>query len=83
MSSSPSGASKFWRRGLSLYLVTGRLPFRGYLPGETFEALIERDAEERAVARGNVRVLERGTPQIRPDSFVLPVGWQSTRTRSN
>lgn len=63
---------------MSLYLVTGRLAYRDHKPGETFEALIERAAEERAVRRGNIRVLKRGTPQIRPGSFVLPVGWQST-----
>lgn len=58
--------------------MTGKWSYRDHPPGSTFEAVIEQAAEERAVARGDIRVLERGTPQIRPGSFVLPVGWQST-----
>jgi len=64
---------------LTLYLVTGtRTVFGGQKPGQTFEALIEQGAEERAVARGDIRVLERGKPELRPGSFVLPAGWKST-----
>jgi hypothetical protein len=64
---------------MALYLVTGnRSVFGGQKPGSTFEALIERDAEERAVRRGDIRVLERSTPALRPGSYRLPAGWKRT-----
>ena len=61
---------------MSLYLVSGRLPFREHQPSTIFEAVLEPDAEARALRRGNITLLERSTPTIQPGSYSLPVGWQ-------
>ena len=60
---------------MSLYLVTGKRPYRNHKPGEAFEAVLAADAEARAVARGDIELLERSTPSIRPGSWQLPRGW--------
>jgi hypothetical protein len=61
------------------YLVTGRRPIRGHQPGEVFEAQLDRNAETRAVMRGDIRVLERFTPSIQPGTYSLPEGWLNTK----
>ena len=59
------------------YEVTGRREYRGHPPGEIFEARIDRAAESRAVARGDIRLLRIVEPQIQSGSHRLPDGWLS------
>ena len=40
------------------YKVTGR-GFRGHKPGEEFQAVLSPEQEERAKARGSIRVVSR------------------------
>ena len=46
-------------KNLTQYKVTGQRPFRGHLPGETFEAELDPAHERRAVGRGAIRVVKR------------------------
>jgi len=62
---------------MSLYLVTGPFRFRDHAPGQVFEANLPPDAEARAIERGNVVLLERSTPALRPGSYRLPDGWNA------
>ena len=66
-----------------LYRVTGRRNYRGHEPGSEFEARLDRNAERRAVIRGDIELLERVTPELRPGSFTFPQGWLPSRTRSD
>ena len=61
------------------YKVTGRREYRGVPPGEIFEARIDRAAEARAVARGDIRLLRVVEPTIQADNLVLSTGWLSNR----
>ena len=63
---------------MSLYRVSGQLGYRDHKPGDVFEAVLDPDTEARALWRGNITLLERSTPTIRPGSFTLPVGWNIT-----
>jgi hypothetical protein len=56
------------------YQVTGKRAYRGHQPGDTFEARLDRNAEIRAVNRGNIILLERLTADLRPGSYRLPAG---------
>ena len=38
------------------YEVTGNTPYGDHQPGETFEAELDDDAEDRAIERGAIRV---------------------------
>lgn len=38
------------------YEVTGNTPFMDYQPGDTFEAELDDDLEDRAIERGSIRV---------------------------
>lgn len=58
-----------------VYEVTGTFAYRGHKPGTRFEALLDQKAEQRAIARGDIRLVERVTPSIVPGSFRLPDGW--------
>ena len=49
---------------MSRYLVTGPYPYREHKPGETFEANLDPDVEERAVRKGAIRVLESSRVQL-------------------
>lgn len=53
-----------------VYLVTGRRQYRGHDPGTTFEALLDTAAEQRAVARRDIRLLRRIKPTV-PDGYRL------------
>lgn len=64
---------------LTLYEVTGRRRYRGHSQGDEFVARLEPDAESRAVARGDVRVIERFEPAL-PANHELPSGWAEQRT---
>lgn len=60
---------------MSLYRVNGPLAYREHQPGETFEAVLDPDVEERAIGRGNITLIERSTPTLRPGSYRPPDGW--------
>lgn len=57
------------------YLVTGNREYRGHQPGTIFEAALAPGPEQRAVARGDIQLLERITPSIEPGSYTLPEPW--------
>jgi hypothetical protein len=42
------------------YKVVGSTYFRGYAPGEEFEAELTEEQERRAKERGSIRVIKRG-----------------------
>jgi hypothetical protein len=55
------------------YEVTGRRQYRGHDTGTRFEAKHDV-AKERAIARGNIRLLRLITPAA-PRNGTLPDGW--------
>ena len=57
-----------------LWKVTGTRAYRGNEPGEEFEAAIPSSSAARAVARGDVALLEEFTPTV-PEDHQLPEGW--------
>jgi hypothetical protein len=57
------------------YLVTGKRQYRWHPPGTVFEALLDPDAEARAIERGSIRVLEVIQPELQNGSYVLPEDW--------
>jgi hypothetical protein len=62
------------------YLVTGQRRYRGHEPGTTFEAQLDRNAEARAIRRGDIRLLRLVEPDIPPGAAVLPDGWTAEHT---
>lgn len=62
-------------RNHGVYVVCGKRPYRGHQPGVMFEAALDAGAEQRAVARGDIRLLERTTPTVQAGAFSLPEGW--------
>lgn len=60
---------------MSIYQVVGRSAYRGHLPGEIFEARIDGAAERRALARGDIALIDRNVPTLQPGSYTLPHGW--------
>jgi hypothetical protein len=44
------------------YKVVGSTYFRGYAPGEEFNADLTEEQERRAKERGSIRVVKRNTP---------------------
>jgi hypothetical protein len=68
------------------YLVTGKRNYRGHAPGSTFEARLDRLAEARAIARGDIRLLREIEPTVEPGSYTFPDGWladAATTTQQN
>lgn len=61
-----------------LYRVTGRRAYRGHQPGDEFEALLDRNAERRAIFRGDITLIRRVTPSIQPGTYRFPDGWLPT-----
>jgi hypothetical protein len=59
------------------YRVVGKREYRGHSPGSVFEARLDRGAEARAIARGDIKLLRVITPEVQPGSWTLPDGWQS------
>lgn len=49
--------------------------YRGHPAGTRFEAILDPNAERRALARGDLRVVARRTPSVQPGSYTLPNGW--------
>jgi hypothetical protein len=58
-----------------LYRVVGRRNYRDHKPGEEFEARLDRQAERRALTRGDIELLGRITPELQPGSYRFPHGW--------
>lgn len=58
------------------YRVTGTREYRGNKPGTEFIARLDRNAEGRAIQRGDITLEERVTPQL-PAKWGLPEGWTS------
>jgi hypothetical protein len=59
----------------ALYRVVGRRNYRGHTPGSIFEAALDPSAAQRAIQRGDLKLLKRSTPSIQPGTFRLPHGW--------
>jgi hypothetical protein len=66
-----------------VYRVTGRRQYRGHEPGTTFEAIIDRNAEARAIARGDIELIRHVQPGLAEGSWRLPPGWIEPATRTN
>lgn len=62
---------------MSRYRVVGKHAYREHPPGETFEAELDPAAEKRALARGDIALLERRRTSLRPGSFRLPANWEA------
>jgi len=60
-----------------VYRVAGRRRYRGHEPGDEFTARIDREAERRAIERGDIELLERIVPELEGGSYTLPRGWLS------
>lgn len=60
---------------MSVYVVTGQRRYRDHPPGARFEADLEPDAEQRAIAIGAITLLERRTISILDGSYRPPRGW--------
>lgn len=58
-----------------VYEVTGSRQYRGHEPGTVFEAILERGAEQRAISRGDIRLIRHVQPGLEPGSYRLPPGW--------
>lgn len=56
--------------------VVGRRAYRGVQPGESFPARIANTVAARAIARGDIILLEEFQPRP-PDNYALPKGWAS------
>lgn len=59
----------------SRYLVCGTRRYRGHEPGMVFDAALDPLAEQRAIARGAIRLLARIPPMLEPGSYQLPQDW--------
>ena len=66
-----------------LYRVSGRRNYRGHEPGSEFEARLDRNAERRAAARGDIQFLGHVTPELQPGSFTFPNGWLAGHHKSD
>ncbi len=61
---------------LKRYLVTGKRKYRWHNPGTTFEARLDPLAEQRALERGSIRILEQIVQRdIEIGSYHLPQDW--------
>lgn len=54
-----------------VYQVTGRRQYRGHEPGSTFKASLAPSVEQRAIDRGDIKLLRRITPTLVPGSYTL------------
>ena len=64
---------------MSLYEVTKRRSYRGHPPGSVVEMKLDEAAEARALARGDIVLIERRTPSLQPGSYTLPRGWLTSK----
>lgn len=58
-----------------LYLVSGHREYRGHKPGSYFEAALDPGAEQRAIRRGDIRLIKRIEVKLEPRSYRLPKDW--------
>jgi hypothetical protein len=58
--------------------VVGTREYRGNRPGAVFIESLERNAARRAVARGDIKLIEMVTPELPPE-WGLPAGWSSRK----
>ncbi len=65
--------------GLPLYEVLRANGYRGHRRGAEFSARLAAPAEQRAIERGDIRVIERSTPALQPGSYRLPRGWANQK----
>lgn len=63
---------------LGRYEVIGKRAYREHQPGCVFEATIEHNAENRAIARGSIRLIRRIPADLEPGSYRLPDMGRST-----
>jgi hypothetical protein len=63
-----------------VYLVTGQRAYRGHQPGVSFTARLDRNAEARAIRRGDLQLLDRVTPALEPGTYTFPHGWLASPT---
>lgn len=61
-----------------VYEVTGRREYRGHAHGDTFVARLDTHAAQRAIQRGDIRLVEMVDPSIDPKRLTLPEGWPGT-----
>lgn len=66
---------------MSIYRVVGKHAYRGHKPGTRFEASIPPDAEHRALARGDIQVIDYTPVGLLPGSYTLPQGWLAAQKR--
>lgn len=64
---------------MTVYRVIGAVRYREHDPGTVFEAVLDPAAEQRAIDRGDIEVIERTTPGLIPGSWRLPAGWEQPR----
>lgn len=57
-----------------LFEVTGRREYRGHPTGTRFEARMDV-ALQRALNRGDIRLISAIAPDLEPGSFTLPKDW--------
>jgi hypothetical protein len=62
-------------RSHGLYRVVGKRAYRGHEPGTEFWAVLDVNAERRALDRGDVVLLDRLIPRVEQGSFVFPDDW--------
>ncbi len=60
-----------------LYVTVGPREYRGHPTGEEFIARLDRNAEYRAVKRGDIVCLKEVQPTL-PSVFDFPAGWLTT-----
>ncbi len=65
---------------MTVYRVCGSLRYRDHDVGETFEAVLDPDAEKRALQLGTIEVLDAKRTELRPGSYRLPDGWLTEHT---
>lgn len=57
-----------------LWRVCGSRIYRGHEPGEEFEGALPDGPASRAVARGDIELLDEFSPEL-PADHCLPEGW--------
>ena len=62
-------------RKAAVYVVSGNRRYRGHDPGEEFVARLDGLAAQRAIARGDIRLIDSVDPMLSRRSLVLPAGW--------
>lgn len=62
------------------YKVVGPRSYRGHEPGSVFEAVLERQAEIRAINRGSIQLLARVDVGLKPENARLPVQLAKRKT---